>query len=149
MVCIGTLNLSSLNDLYHSRIIDAAVDAKQVHRLYLQTWWANNRTISSTSTVIEGSSLALGLFDRDKQLVAFGRVVSDGIEKATIYDIVVDKNLQSTGLGSEIIRLLINAPLCQKVHHVELYCKEEMIPFYEKFNFADITDQVKLLRLEK
>lgn len=137
-----------LNDHYHSRVIDIEVDARQVLRLYQQAWWANDRTLSSTIEVVRGSSFAIGIFDKDV-LVAFGRVVSDGIEKATIYDIIVDQQQQSEGLGSEIIRLLITSPLCQKVNHVELYCKEEMIPFYNKFKFEDITDQVKLLRLKK
>lgn len=121
-------------------------DAHQVLKLYRQAWWASERTLASTISVLKGSTHSIGVFDSSGHLIGFGRALSDGIEKATLYDIIVDEQYKGQGFGKVIIDQLLLAPMCSRAQHVELYCKEEMVPFYAKWGFTDITSQVKLLR---
>lgn len=123
--------------------------ADQVWRLYKQAWWALDRGLTSTIKVIEGSDLNVGVFDASNQLIGYARVITDGVEKAMIFDVIVDKMHRGKKLGRLIIDTIINSDACSSTNHVELYCKEEMKPFYANLGFADISSEVRLLRLAK
>lgn len=121
-------------------------DAVHVLKLYQQAWWTKERTLESTISVLAGSTHSVGVFRNNSELIGFGRVLTDGVEKATLYDIIIDEQYKGQGLGKMLVEQLMNAPSCRNVQHIELYCKEEMIPFYQKMGFFDISTQVKLLR---
>ncbi len=123
--------------------------AHEVLALYKQSWWADKRDLSSTIKVMEGSDLCCGVFDDSDMLVGYGRVLSDLIEKAMIYDIIVDQEHRGRAIGRLIVESILESEACVKVNHVELYCKDEMMPFYNKLDFYNITQEVKLLRLNK
>jgi len=127
----------------------SADHARQVHKLYLQAWWADTRSLESTLAVMTGSQYVCGIWDSLEVLIGFGRVVSDGIEKATIYDVIIDEAHQGKGLGRLIIDHIKDSTFCRHTQHIELYCKPEMMPFYSKLGFVDITDEVRLMRLNK
>ncbi|NRA56105.1 MAG: hypothetical protein HRU23_18350 [Gammaproteobacteria bacterium] len=56
---------------------DAQVE--QVHQLYQQVWWANQRSLQDTKACIDGSQISIGLIDDDKKMVGFTRVITDFI----------------------------------------------------------------------
>lgn len=121
-----------------------------VHALFLQTWWAKDRQLSFTEKVLKGSSSSWGLLSRqDESMKGFTRVVSDGIAKATIYDVIIDKSLRGMGIGSYFLSRILSSAVLRNVQHIELYCKPEMIEFYNGLDFAELQPEVKLLRLKK
>lgn len=72
----------------------------------------------------------------DNEIIGMGRVVGDGTY-FTIYDIVVDKNYQGFGIGSIIMREIVNWYKTIEDDDTFLYvnaCKNSE-PFYEKFGF--------------
>ena len=124
--------------------------ASEVHSLFLQTWWAGDRDLTFTKALLSGSTYSWGMIGRsDQQLRGFTRVVSDGIAKATIYDVIIDDTLRGQGLGIHFLNRVISSPILQKVEHVELYCKPEMMGFYGKLNICEIKPEVRLLRLRR
>lgn len=120
--------------------------AKAVYSLYKQAWWCANRNVESTKAVIDGSTRCFGLLTSTGRLIAFARVLSDGIEKATIYDVIIDEPYRGKGLGKQILKGVLSSSCCKNVRHVELYCKEEMMDYYTTFGFADISANLRLLR---
>ena len=120
---------------------------KEVHSLYLNEWWTNKRTLEQTKLSINNSQVCIGLVDNDEKLAGFARVLSDFVFKGLIFDVIVSSNHRSTGSGKAIMAYILNHPKLQKVRHFELYCLEEMMPFYEKFGFTTNISNVKLMRL--
>ena len=146
------LGLKSTSMDHHSFKAVALLTSKyaaDVLRLYKQTWWAADRDLSSTVSVMEGSDLNVGVFDPASNLIGYARVITDGVEKAMIFDVIVDEAYQGKKMGRLIMGSILSSEVCADVNHIELYCKEEMKPFYKKMGFVDITTEVRLLRLSK
>ncbi len=71
---------------------------------------------------------------RDKKLIATGRVVSDGITDAYICGLGVNSNFRGQGIGIEICRSLVEHCIDNNLH-IQLFCEENLIPYYEKMGF--------------
>lgn len=82
--------------------------------------------------VFERSYAVVFLFD-DEELIGFGRVISDGICQAAIYNIALDERYQGKGLGKKIIDELIEQV---KQCNIILYTHPKTIEFYEKLGFS-------------
>lgn len=72
----------------------------------------------------------------DNEIVGMGRVVGDGAY-FTIYDIVVDKNYQGLGIGSIVMREIVEWYKTIKDDDTFLYvnASKSCESFYEKFGF--------------
>ena len=66
------------------------------------------------------------------ELVGAGRALSDGVWRAAIYDVAVLPEYQGKGIGSKIIRHLIQAA---NVDVVMLYSVPGKEAYYERFGF--------------
>jgi GNAT superfamily N-acetyltransferase len=131
------------------RIIHALEDHHVPHllQLYKGAWWSHDRTIEQVRAVLEGSDLVVGLSARpDDRLIAFARVLTDGIFRAMIFDVIVAPDHQGHGLGHRIIQALLSHPLLKRVELVELYCRPDLVPFYQSLGFASPGSGVVLLR---
>ena len=78
------------------------------------------------------------------ELVATGRVVSDGVINAYICGVGVLPEHRGKGIGTEIMDRLKAHCLSQGLH-VQFFCEEELVPFYEKIGFAKFACGMKLL----
>jgi ribosomal protein S18 acetylase RimI-like enzyme len=106
---------------------------EQLHKLFRQAPWAKERTIEDAKVMLRHTDVALCAWDGD-QLVGFGRVLTDFVYRATIWDVIVDKAYQKQGIGAEIVRRLLNHP---RLRHVELFWLCTRRPsFYEKLGFS-------------
>jgi ribosomal protein S18 acetylase RimI-like enzyme len=110
-----------------------AVEASQLLRLFHQAPWAKDRTLEDAKDMLRHTDVALCAWDGD-QLVGFGRVLTDFVYRATIWDVIVDKTYQKQGIGSEIVQRLLSHPRLKKV---ELFWLCTSRPeFYEKLGFS-------------
>lgn len=65
-------------------------------------------------------------------LIAFGRMISDGISQSAIYDIAVEPDYQGQQIGKEIVnRLMKSSPNCNFI----LYAAPGKELFYKKLGF--------------
>lgn len=79
----------------------------------------------------ENSYSVVFVFEGDK-LVGMGRSISDGIRQSALYDIAVDPAYQGSGIGKEIVALLMEAAL--GCNHI-LYASPGKEDFYRKLGF--------------
>ncbi|HXV68469.1 MAG TPA: GNAT family N-acetyltransferase [Nitrospira sp.] len=102
-------------------------------RLFRQAPWAKERTIEDVKAMLRHTDVALCAWDGE-QLVGFGRVLTDFVYRATIWDVIVDKAYQKQGIGTEIVRRILNHP---RLKQVELFWLCTRRPeFYEKLGFS-------------
>lgn len=72
-------------------------------------------------------------WDKDV-LVGFGRVLTDFTYRAAIWDVIVDRTYQHRGIGTEIVRHILQHP---RLENVELFWLCTRRPgFYEKLGFS-------------
>ena len=68
------------------------------------------------------------------RLVAFGRVLTDYVYRATIWDVIVDRDYQRRHIGTEIVQRILSHPTLQQV---ELFWLCTVCPgFYERLGFS-------------
>jgi predicted GNAT family N-acyltransferase len=106
-----------------------------------QTSWAANRPLPDLQTMLDGS-LWVGAW-LDGRLVGFARVVTDGIYRALLEDVVVDETLRGQGIGQALVRHMLDrlAP----VQQVLLVCGDHLVPFYSQHGFSLMTMPVMQL----
>ena len=108
-------------------------EASQLVRLFHQAPWAKARSLEETRDMLSHTDLALCAWDGD-QLVGFGRVLTDFVYRATIWDVIVDHAYQKQGIGTEIVQRILHHPHLTKV---ELFWLCTRRPgFYEKLGFS-------------
>ena len=75
----------------------------------------------------------------------------DFIYRAVIWDVMVASDYQKQGLGSQLIKEVLNHTKLKNVEIFMLVCLPEMIPFYEKlgFNYKEDKYQFMFLNVEK
>ncbi|HVK98614.1 MAG TPA: GNAT family N-acetyltransferase [Dongiaceae bacterium] len=116
-----------------------------LHQLYQNEWWSKGRTLDETVRCVRGSSLVFACVE-EGQLIAFARVVTDFVFKAFVFDVIVAESARGTGLGERMIDAVLNHPQLTSVKHVELYCKPELVPFYQRWNFTTELGPIHLMR---
>ena len=111
----------------------ANLDAVQLLRLFHQAPWAKSRTLEDAKAMLRHSDVVLCAWDGDR-LVGFGRVLTDFVYRATIWDVIVDQAYQKQGIGTELIHRILNHP---RLNKVELFWLCTRRPgFYEKLGFS-------------
>lgn len=109
------------------------LDAHQLVKLFHQALWAKGRSLQDARDMLRHTDIAIGVWDGE-QLVGFGRVLTDYVYRATIWDVIVDKAYHSQGIGTEIVQRILNHP---RLKRVELFWLCTSRPgFYEKLGFS-------------
>lgn len=110
------------------------VDPVQLVRLYAQAPWAAGRTVDPVRDMLAYSDLVLSAWD-GSQLVGFGRVLTDYVYRASIWDVIVDKDYQGQDIGTQIMQRILQHP---DLKRVELFwlCTRDKQAFYEKLGFS-------------
>lgn len=78
----------------------------------------------------------------DNKLIGVGRALSDGVWRAVIYDVAVLPEYQGKGIGSTIIRHLIQSA---NVDVVMLYAAPGKEAFYERFGFRKMKTAMAIM----
>jgi ribosomal protein S18 acetylase RimI-like enzyme len=100
------------------------IDLDQLQQLFnLSAFWAQGRSIEDLSIAIANSEPVISLCDAEK-LIGFARATSDGIYRATIWDVVIHPEYRGRGLGSKLVETVLSHP--RTTHQQE---------FYEKIGF--------------
>ncbi|MBA5866502.1 MAG: GNAT family N-acetyltransferase [Nitrospira sp. CR1.3] len=106
---------------------------EQLLKLFHQAPWAKERTLEDAREMLRHTDVALCAWDGD-QLVGFGRVLTDFVYRATIWDVIVDKTYQKQGIGTDIVQRILHHP---RLKRVELFWLCTRRPwFYEKLGFS-------------
>ena len=115
--------------------------------LYRHEWWTDTRSEEDVVRMLAHTDLVVGVCaDPKGQLVGFARVLTDRAFKALILDVIVAQAHRRTGLGQRLIQHVLDHPMLAQVEHIELYCRPELIPFYEQWGFSTTPADVNLMR---
>ena len=113
-------------------------DASSYFQLYDTTGWnlhykADQKDIERTLANTWYSVCAY----QGRQLVGYGRVISDSVFYGIICDMIVAPEFQRKGIGSEIIDRLKNKCIESGLRTVWLFSAEGKRDFYMKHGFTD------------
>ena len=72
-----------------------------------------------------------------KKLIGFGRLLSDGVLYAVVFDVIVVPDRQRKGIGTGIMERLLKRCEQQGVRDVLLFSARGTPEFYRKFGFVD------------
>ena len=108
-------------------------DAAQLIHLYRQAPWAKHRALEQAQAMLAKTDVVISAWDGTR-LVGFGRVLTDYVFRASIWDVIVDREYQKRKIGTEIVRRILDHPTLQ---HVELFWPCTRMPgFYERLGFS-------------
>ena len=93
--------------------------------------------------------MTIGLVDENDDLAAYARVLTDTVFKAFIFDVIVAPEHRGKRLGERMVNLIKEHPKLKNVKHFELYCKPDMVEFYERFGFDRDVGDIYLMRWKK
>jgi GNAT superfamily N-acetyltransferase len=120
---------------------------RDLHGLYQAEWWTHRRNVDDVARMLEGSNVALGFEDEESgRLVGFARVITDFVYKALVLDVIVAASHRGTGMGRALMDAVIEHPELKDVLHFELYCRPELIPFYERWGFTADLGEMRFMR---
>jgi GNAT superfamily N-acetyltransferase len=84
---------------------------------------------------LANSWYVLSAYDGDK-LVGFGRLVSDQVLHAMIYELIVLPEYRCQGIGGEILHRLVERCKQAGIHDIQLFCARGKRSFYDRRGFV-------------
>ena len=107
-------------------------------------FWAKNRTINDLKKCLANSDVVISLWV-GKEIVGFGRALTDGIYRGVLWDIVIDQNHQGKGFGRLIIKTLLSSKKIKKTKKLYLMTTNQK-SFYSQLDFQEVATQNLLVR---
>ena len=107
-------------------------------------FWAKNRTLYDLKKCLANSDVIVSIW-LNNEIVGFGRALSDGIFRAVLWDVVIDKNLQGRGLGTLIIKKILDANKMKNTKKIYLMTTNKKY-FYSQVDFKEVLSQDLLVR---
>ena len=96
-------------------------------------FWAQDRRVEDLAVAIANSKPVISVWDQE-HLIGFARATSDGIYRATIWDVVIHPAYRGSGLGHKLVETLLAHPQINKVEQVYLMTTHQQ-SFYERVGF--------------
>ncbi len=111
------------------------IDIPQLQELLNRSaFWAIDRRVEDLQIAIDRSEPVVSVWDEDK-LIGFARATSDGIYRATIWDVAIDPDYQRLGLGRKLVETVLAHPYLQRVERIYLFTTHHQ-SFYERLGFV-------------
>ncbi|MEA5572376.1 GNAT family N-acetyltransferase [Calothrix sp. UHCC 0171] len=110
------------------------IDIIQLQELFdVAAFWAKERSVEDLEIAIANSEPVVTIKDGER-LIGFARATSDGIYRATIWDVVIHPDYQGSGLGSKLVETVLSHPRMHRVERTYLMTTHQQ-RFYEKIGF--------------
>ncbi|MBW4685279.1 MAG: GNAT family N-acetyltransferase [Komarekiella atlantica HA4396-MV6] len=110
------------------------IDLCQLQELFnISAFWAKGRSLEDLSIAIANSDPVISVSDENR-LIGFARATSDGIYRATIWDVVIHPEYRGSGVGSNLVQTVLSHPRMKWVERVYLMTTHQQ-EFYEKIGF--------------
>jgi N-acetylglutamate synthase-like GNAT family acetyltransferase len=111
-----------------------SIDLHQLQDLFQVTaFWAQNRRPEDWQIALANSRPIVTAWDADR-LIGFARATSDGIYRATIWDVVIHPDYQGAGLGRRLVETVLMHPHVNRVERVYLMTTNQQ-KFYQRIGF--------------
>ena len=117
----------------------------KLHKLLNKNaFWAKNRTIKDLKKCLANSDVVISLWV-GKEIVGFGRALTDGIFRGVLWDIVIDQNHQGKGYGKLIVKNLLSNKKIRNTKKLYLMTTNKKL-FYSQLDFKEVISQDLLIR---
>ena len=132
-------------DCRHIRFCDQKlVDLSQLQALLqAAAFWASDRSPEGLALAIANSDPVITAWDGE-QLIGFARATSDGVYRATIWDVVIHPHCQGAGLGRKLVQTVLSHPKMNRVERIYLMTTHQQ-SFYERIGFECNTSTTMVL----
>jgi len=133
-------------DCSHIRFCDQKirVDLDQLQALFqVAAFWAKERRREDLAIAIANSDPVITVWDKER-LIGFARATSDGVYRATIWDVVVHPAYQGAGLGRKLVQTVLSHPKMHRVERIYLMTTHQQ-SFYERIGFEANTSTTMVL----
>jgi ribosomal protein S18 acetylase RimI-like enzyme len=146
-----------------SRDIDVAVaygvpegGLDDVVRLLRSTGWAADRDHEGVRRMLAHTDVVVCLVhetasgrDREPEVVAFARALTDYEYRAFVEDVVVGVPYRRRGLGTTLVDALCDHPDLADVEQIVLECRRDLVGFYERLGFESVPSEATLMKRER
>lgn len=123
--------------------LDPHIDLQQLRQLFhLTAHWAPDRTIDDLRIALANSNPVVSATVGDR-LVGFSRATSDGVYRATIWDVVVHPDFQGGGIGRKLVQTVLSHPYVNRAERVYLMTSHKQ-QFYEHIGFQ-VNDSITMV----
>ncbi len=124
-------------------------EISQITDLYRKEGWWNQEgeNHDTVRQIIAGSHCFLLVRD-DRRVVGMGRAISDGISDAYIQDVMVMDACRGRGMGTRIIKALIDRLERDGIRWIGLIAERDTYPFYERLGFSVMKRATPMLRVD-
>lgn len=115
---------------------------EQFWPLFLTTGWNQRYQLDAEqyTQALAASWYFVCAYDGER-LVGVGRILSDGVAHAMIYDMIVAPEYQGQGIGGQILERLVQRCQEARIRDIQLFCAKGMRGFYEKHGFKPRPDE--------
>lgn len=119
------------------RVADAAGDFDAILGVYAANKWSHARDPDRLRIAVERADLAL-VAVQDDAVVGFVRTMSDGAFAVYIADILVLPDVQRQGIGSRLLRAVLDHYPMDVFHHQVLIAERDADGFYRRMGLSAI-----------
>ncbi len=116
----------------------------QLEALYAQAWWTADRDRAGVRAVLKHSDLIATAW-QGRTLAGFARVSTDFAYRAVLWDVIVRSDLRRSGLGTRIVRAVLDDPRLAGVESFWLFTTDKQA-FYRRFGFRAYPRNVMVWR---
>jgi len=110
------------------------IDIVQIQELFkAAAFWARARQREDWEIAIANSEPVVTVWD-GLRAIGFARATSDGIYRATIWDVAIHPDYQGAGLGRKLVQTVLSHPRMCRVERVYLMTTYKQ-SFYERIGF--------------
>ncbi|XHX79774.1 MAG: GNAT family N-acetyltransferase [Stenomitos frigidus ULC029] len=119
----------------HIRFSDQKlIDLLQLQALFqTAAFWARDRSAEDLAIAIANSDPVVTAWDHDL-MIGFARATSDGIYRATVWDVVIHPHYQGAGLGRKLVETVLSHPKMSRVERIYLMTTHQQ-SFYQRIGF--------------
>ena len=107
-------------------------------------FWAKERKKNDLKKCLANSDVIISIWV-GKEIVGFGRALTDGIYRGVLWDIVIDQNHQGKGFGTLILNNLLSSKKIKNTKKLYLMTTNKKL-FYSQLDFKEVTNQNLLIR---
>ena len=121
---------------FQGRLAPTLLDQLLDH--YDREWWTQHRDRADVERMLAGSDMVIAAVTdggERRELAGFVRAITDGVYRATIFDLIVAPAWRSRGLGAALLERAHSHPALERCRRIELICLEEMVPWYRRFGY--------------
>lgn len=121
---------------------------QELEHLYLQAGFIEEKNAIKMVHIIESGTEWFSARTKNEELTGIGRLITDYARYGFVVDVIIEEKYQRQGIGSSIMRKIINKCHELDLDSVNLWPSKGKIDFYEKLGFKALDNDQPLMKLK-